>query len=757
MRNMLIRLLCLAMATQFIFACTGLQLGGSGPVSGEYSLQGQRIASAVHALQELDEIDTLIKLDNRKLSEQISSGLSAQAALTGKFHLGNLRVRFVRQHIALESALDITDDEGNIISTSVQGDVSLAFSGNRLEWYPHFNHIQINSSNFSFEQETHTEPGPELNQSLLQRLNTEVAEQIMLYGNNTVALNAVPLGKIEVGVSLPGFAGSVASGTKPLNTAFVVIGSAILVEPAVTSIALDLEIKPNLSSCPAEVTVSRAGFTSDVVDREPRGLAGNMHDATAVRYFYTEISEAKRPLTIIHYWFADGQPLVVEELSVEPSERWRTWSSRGDSQADASRWEVLVVEKDSGCIFHSQSIRTLEADATRSEAGLVSDIRTFAELRKEFKTRTAGFSISRDKPDIALIEVRRTYLRDLLQASLTGLDLEADFDQTTLPELQFSALMRPFEAADIVCEHRNCPPAPSCAVSLTQCKRIRDTRDCTSCLFRNPLNNRCVSEVQDPICERARSRQNQKYEADRANCIADAEAAKQDCEQLSAQALRSCEIESGFELSACESVKSDLASLNKEIPLTRSEAQAVFQGRLSAVFSNISIDGDFIRLKMDMAIKSGMRLDGQLEFSPGELPPVLARCVAAWNAPFTSRAIAPSVANTMLTTFSNTDSAFIANWSGYILPVDIVPSPLESVLVDNPNLLANCSIGLSVSDVENAFTGDNAGFFTGQLGLELQPQPAIIHMTPATMQFDGREYQGQAVISSTHVRYDIAD
>ena len=146
MRNMLTRLLCLAVATQFVFACAGLQ--PSGPVSGEDGLQGQRITSAVHALQELDEIDTLIKLDNRKLSEQIASGLSAQAALTGRFHLGNLRVRFGRQHIALESALDITDDAGNIISASVHGDVSLAFSGNRLEWYPHFNQIQISSTIF---------------------------------------------------------------------------------------------------------------------------------------------------------------------------------------------------------------------------------------------------------------------------------------------------------------------------------------------------------------------------------------------------------------------------------------------------------------------------------------------------------------------------------------------------------------------------------------------------------------------------------
>jgi len=278
-----------------------------------------------------------------------------------------------------------------------------------------------------------------------------------------------------------------------------VVGSVMLIEPAVTSIALDLEFNPNLSYCPADVTVSRAGFTSSINNREPAGLARNMSDAEGVRYFYSEISGAKRSLTIIHYWFADGQLLVVEELTVEPSERWRTWSSKEGTRTGASHWEVLVVEKESGCIFHSQSISTLKTEGIMSQADQPGGNRAFVTLRNEFNSRTAGFSISKDKPDIALIEVRRAFLRDALQSSLTGLHLEAGFDQAALPQLQYSALMRPFETADIVCEHRNCPPAPSCEVSLTQCKRLRDTRDCSSCLFRNPLNNRCVSEAEDPI------------------------------------------------------------------------------------------------------------------------------------------------------------------------------------------------------------------------------------------------------------------
>jgi hypothetical protein len=77
--------------------------------------------------------------------------------------------------------------------------------------------------------------------------------------------------------------------------------------------------------------------------------------------------------------------------------------------------------------------------------------------------------------------------------------------------------------------------------------------------------------------------------------------------------------------------------------------------------------------------------------------------------------------------------------------------------VDNPNRLANCSIGLTVYDVERTFRGDDADFFSGRLELEIQPQPAVISLFPATVQYGEREFQGKAVISSTHVRYDIAD
>ncbi len=127
--------------------------------------------------------------------------------------------------------LEITDNTGNVISASIYGDVSLDFNGKQLEWFPRFNQLQISSSDFSFEQETYVEPIPELNQALLQRLNTDISDALILQDNNAIPLNAVPLGKIEVGASLPGFAHSAASETQPLKGVFTVVGSAMLIEP----------------------------------------------------------------------------------------------------------------------------------------------------------------------------------------------------------------------------------------------------------------------------------------------------------------------------------------------------------------------------------------------------------------------------------------------------------------------------------------------------------------------------------------------
>jgi len=753
MRNRLIHLFFLALVTYLMAACTVLQPVGTPDELA--SIQNQRAASAEAALLELEDIDTLIKLDNIWLGEQIETELKSLLVFSEQYEFRSIDISFYNQYIALDAIVNIKDQDDNKISASISGDILLYFSGSRLEWLPRFTRLEISSRDFIFEDGSYAEPIPELTRHTLQRLNSDFTASFVGLQSNSIPLNATPLGEVQVGASLPGFALSPASHTQALRGMFMVAGSAMLIAPLTTSIALDMTFIPDLSSCPADVTVSRAEFASGIESREPVGIASNMNNASDIRYFYSEISGAKRPLTIIHYWFADGLPIAVNELGVGPSERWRTWSAKGETQQSADHWEVLVVEKDSGCILHSKSIRTLESQTPVINVDPTHPRQAFKALKDEFNIRTAAFSISGEEPVIALIEVRRPFLREVLQASLADLHIDAEFDGTVLSALNYSATLQPFDTEDIICEHRSCPPVPACQTNLSQCKRLRDTRNCSSCLFRNPLNNRCVSEAVDPLCEASRKRQNAKYDADRGTCIANAETSKLECDRLNAQAVRSCQIEAGFEDSACESIRSSMSPGNQSAPLAHVKAQTNTNGKLWANFSNFQIEDDLSRIKLDMALKFDLLSEGKLNFIPSETTHPLAKCIAAWSGPFKNRSVTATEINRLLGNLEQENSMLTADWSGFGFTINTNPSPLESVFVGNPQLLANCRIGLTVSKVEQAITGNDAEFFSGSVELEVQPLPTIIHLAPATIGSGDTVYSAEAQLSAQHLRFDI--
>ena len=416
-----------------------------------------------------------------------------------------------------------------------------------------------------------------------------------------------------------------------------------------------------------------------------------------------------------------------------------------------------MVEKESGCVLASRSIRKLQPETPVTNLEETRTSQTYPEYRDEFNRRTSEFSIIHHVSGIALIEVRRPFLQDVLQASLAGLSIDAEFDGSVMSVLQFSAQLRPFDTGDISCEQRQCTPAPACKVSLTQCMRLRDTRDCSSCQFRNPLNNRCVSEAIDPLCAAARNRQNAKYEDERAACISRAENAKRECDSLNAQAFNSCQIESGFEDSACETVKNGLKALSQDTTVAEVSARSSAKGTLTASFSNFLIEGDLATLKLDMRLQPGLQLDGELEFKPVNIAKPLNACIAVWSGPFHSRFTGTPVVNSLLSNFEIGTNRLTANWSGFGVTIETQPSPLESVFVGNPQLLANCKIGLTVSKVEQAITDNDAEFFRGQTSLLIQPQPTKILLAPATIEFGKTVYSAEAKLSTQHLQYDIPE
>lgn len=749
-------LICLLTFLQLFSACSVFQT--QKPVNELASLQNQRTVDTGLALKEMEEIDILIRLDNRWLARHFEDVIQTRASSGASYDIRKIKINFINNYIQLEILSGIRDEYGNTINAKLWGGVLLKYSDDGLEWRPRLSHIQVISSDFTFANTDYAEASPELSRDLLQYLNSDIEQAVVESNENMIPLNPVPLGEIQVGATLPGFTESSARSTQALKGVFMVADNVVLVDSSSTSIALDMAFIPDLSVCPADVTISVAEFVRDVKSREPVGITRNIHSADDVSYFYSVITGAKRPLSIIHYWFADGLPVNVEELSVGPSERWRTWSARGSAiDDDASRWEVLVVEKESGCILASKSIRAQQPEAPAQRVDPAQARASFEELKSAFNKRTSGFSITDEKSGIAMVEVRRPFLGDVLEATLEDLNIDAEFDGFTSSVSNHSAQLQAFDAGDVICESRNCPPATICKINISQCKRLRDSRDCSSCQFRNPLNNRCVSEAIDPLCEAARKRQNFRYDIERTACIDRAEKAKRECDRLNAQALRSCQIESGFEESACKSAKAGLKGFNREKPLADVSAKANVSGQLSANFSNFMIEGDIKRLKLDVSLNYNLQLDGTLQFKPAINTQPLDECIAAWNAPFKNRFAATSMVNNLVSNFELSPDMLTAQWSGFGISIESHPSPLETVFVENPHLLANCKIGLTVNSVEQAVAGNDAAFFRGDFELVIQALPTKIHLAPATIQFGNTVYSGQARLSGRNLHYDIRE
>jgi hypothetical protein len=722
--------------------------------SGDAGIQYQRIAQAEARLADLDGAEALIRLNNRWLARHVEDSLRARIVSQPHYTLRRLGVKFGRQAGLLEASLDIGDGQGNVISANLKGEVLLDYNGAALEWLPLLHEFEITSRDFVFADGNYAQPLPDLTGQLDQQFHISVLQALIDEGVNQIHLEAVPLADVSVGLSLPGFSTAPAVASSGLRGVFMVAGSATLIESQATTIALDMTFIPDLSACPADVTVSRAGFVREVKDREPVGMARKVDDITDIDYFYSEIAGAKEQLAIIHYWFADGEPMAVEELPVGPSYRWRTWSGRGSAGQGAKRWEVLVVEKESGCILHAQALRAPEPAMQPGMADPTEVREAFDTLTEGFTSRVAGFAITADKPEIALVEVDRAFYGGVLQSAMADLRIDARFDDSSLQALQLDANLQALDVTDVRCEHRDCPSLPVCKANLAQCKRLRDTRDCSYCQFRNPLNNRCISEVLDPLCEASRKRLNDKYEADRAACIADAEAQKRECDELAAQIQRSCELEAGRQDSACNEVKDHMAELGPGASLARIRAHSNLRGELVASFTNFTLGKE---LELDMRLLPRSRLEGEIGFRSASRTGPLTDCISDWSGPFRVRLDAAPDANRLLTGITETDNSLAAQWSGFGLTLAMRPSPIRAIFAGRPQLLANCGIGLTPDRVEQAVVGEHADFFNGSLELLIQPLPTVIRLAPSTLDAGKVTYNAAPRLYRQTLRYEFTE
>lgn len=714
-------------------------------------IENQRVSLAAASLHALDEVDAYIRLDNKPLQSRIRDGLTALAAEIEDLEFSRIKVQFSRQVIELEAILQVDNGPDDQLSAALSGDVILTFSGNQLKWLPHFDQLRVAESVFLSEGPSYSQARSDFEELLLRRVNREIADAVIVLGRNVVPINPLPLGQIEVGAALTNFPDVIATSSQSLGGVFTVAGSTILIEPGVTSIAVDLGFIPSISDCPADLKVSRSTFAREIKNREPIGITRFLDEKAAPTHFFTEITGASRSTAVVHYWFADGMPVQLEELSVEPSYRWRTWSSMTIDPERARNWEVIVVDKGTGCILHSLAILANPAVKPAAE----NDTVPFKQFREDFENRVAGFSIPGDRPEIALIEVSRTFLRDALQASLKDIQILVDFDAESLPSESVTASLRAFNVDDIVCAGRECIAQRECEAGFTQCIRQRDSRNCSTCLFRNPLNNRCVKEGIDPICEAAKSSQNSRFEVAHDACLGQEATARRDCERLRAQEIRSCEIEAASAQSACEASR-DVVEEFSEVASIASVSMGVRSaGGLAAVFSDFEIEGDLTGLRQNLRFSAALKLSGNIKFTPRtELGP-MAECIAAWQDSFDSVVVLPQLANSMIGTMESAETALVTAWTGHVVTASVAPTPLEALFVGNPGLLADCHIGLTVDKVSAAVTGENSEYITGRYQFEIQPTPSRIDLGAASVVYGENIFHAEPRLSPTHLKYEV--
>lgn len=123
----------------------------------------------------------------------------------------------------------------------------------------------------------------------------------------------------------------------------------------------------------AEGTVSRAQFTSAILDREPVDeLTAIDPDADKV-FFFTELRNMEGT-AITHRWSLNGNVMAEVEFKVRAS-RWRVYSSKTLLPEWRGEWVVDVVDE-SGSIIESRKIGYAGAEMPAPEAPKTGDSTT---------------------------------------------------------------------------------------------------------------------------------------------------------------------------------------------------------------------------------------------------------------------------------------------------------------------------------------------------------------------------------------------
>ncbi len=91
---------------------------------------------------------------------------------------------------------------------------------------------------------------------------------------------------------------------------------------------LSLTAAPGDALAGEHFTVSRLVVGTDIVDREPVGVAESFPASTETVYCFLEAQDVAEDTEIAFVWFYDDQEVAMVTLPIRKGDRWRTFSSK---------------------------------------------------------------------------------------------------------------------------------------------------------------------------------------------------------------------------------------------------------------------------------------------------------------------------------------------------------------------------------------------------------------------------------------------
>lgn len=760
----------LALVTALALAgCAGVfTRAPAAPGPAHTDRQFERLGEASADLDRLQTVDLRLRIDSAVLQEAIEASLVDALDRVDAWRAERLSVGFYPGYVAIDAIGRFRAERPESANVEAEaprfrlvGDVRLHYQSGRISWYPEFHRlVPLERSEDGPTDAAGPGAAPSPAPSARDLLETAVRAELAAGGRAELPIDPLPLGVLETGARLRQPFATVLVESSLLSGVLTTAGAAVLVTPETTTFALDLGFVPRLPNCRTSVGVGRATFAADVRNREPRNTAVLEGTAEQTRYFFTDIVETRANTTVVHYWFADGKPVSLTELDVEPSARWRTWSERPDGLTGIRRLQVLVIEKGTGCILEHRSI-VLARDDVIGDTPPASPERAalaFDALQEAFADRTADLPPTEELIGAAAVDARPAFFATAISEALYDLRLVSSATVSTPRPLAVAATLAPFPENALSCDSRDCDAARVCIVDFDDCPVRRDTRDCRSCLFRNPLNNRCLREAEDPICIAARDAENQRLEGLRQSCIAGKTRQRDACLAARDRELANCRARARRERTDCANQAAAMAARRDDgRPIATLGGTATLAGVLRVEFSEFRIAPDLQNVRMQLAVAAELEAAGALRFTPDPELTALTACLRPAESAFRTPLILPPWQGGLATGLEADGAALQANWSGLVQTLETDPPLVERFLEEHPDLFERCALEIDARRSFDLLSGEGSNLLRGNLTLDLQPEPTRISLLPAYLETESGTWVGEPRVSSEAVSYRLEE